>query len=163
MMTVTLHGKPFALRGVLPQVGKKVQDFLLIDSQLQEKHLSDFSKKKLVVVVPSLDTEVCSLSSKKFSDQVKTKDIDFLIISADLPFAQKRYCGAQGVPNATTLSMMRDKSFAEDFGVLIAEGPLQGLCARAVFVLDKDNTLLYAELVREISQEPSYDQALTYL
>lgn len=163
MTTVTLRGSPVSLKGTFPKIGQKAPDFLLVNSSLESKQLKDFPKKKVLVIVPSLDTDVCSISSKKFSEQIKEKDVSLLLISADLPFAQKRYCGAKDIQNATTLSMMRDKSFAEDYGVLFANGPLQGICTRAVLVLGEDNTVLYAELVSEVSKEPDYAAALAHI
>ena len=157
MSSVTFKGTPVTIKGTFPTVGQKAPDFCLVDGDLQEKTLKDFPMRKLLVIVPSLDTDVCAISSKKFSEQVLAeKDLSLLIISADLPFAQKRCCLAKEITGATTLSMMRDKSFAESYGVLIQDGPLAGLCSRAVILLDKDNTILYAELVPEITQEPTY-------
>ena len=159
MNTVTFKGTPVQIEGAFPLVGQISPNFLLIDSSLNEKSLNDFPETKLLLIVPSLDTPVCSTCSKKFNDLVgKEKKMSLLIISADLPFAQKRYCGAENISNATTLSMMRDKSFAKDYGVLINSGPLAGLCCRAVILLDKDNKVLYAERVSEITQEPDYEK-----
>jgi thioredoxin-dependent peroxiredoxin len=161
MTPVTFREKPVKLKGTFPLLGTKAPDFLLIDADLQSKSLKDFPGKKLLVIVPSLDTEVCSISSKKFSQEIQNKkEISFLIISADLPFAQKRFCGLEGVKNAITLSTIRDPSFQEKYGVLIQDGPLAGLCARAVLLLDQDNTVLYQELVPEITKEPSYEAVL---
>lgn len=161
---VTFKGNSVQIKGNFPLKGQKAPDFLLIDSNLNEKSLKDFSEKKLLLIVPSLDTPVCSTCGKKFNEAIEGKeDVSLLIISADLPFAQNRYCGAEGLKKATTLSMMRDKSFAEDYGVLIKSGPLSGLCTRAVILLDKDNTVLYAECVSEITKEPDYEKILTFI
>lgn len=165
MATVNFKGEPLHTSGELPPVGTKAPDFSLIDTDLKEVSLEDFrGMRKLLYCVPSLDTSVCSLSAKKFNQTLQSrKDVVALIISADLPFAQKRVCTQENVHNIKTLSLMRSKSFAERYGLLITDGPLQGLCARAVFVLDKDNTILYVELVPEITQEPNYEQALKAL
>src|SRR3990167_6200295 len=129
MATVTFKGTNVRLKGSFPLVGQKAPDFCLVNGDLQNQTLKDFPTKKLLIIVPSLDTEVCAKSSKQFSEQIQSKkNLSLLLISADLPFAQKRYCGAKEVSNAMTLSMMRDKSFAESYGVLIEDGPLAGLC-----------------------------------
>jgi thioredoxin-dependent peroxiredoxin len=163
-MTVTLHKKPVRLAGAFLEVGQKAPDFTLINQDLQEKSLKDFSGKKLLVIVPSLDTPVCLTSGQKFQQKVQeTKGLSLIIISADLPFAQKRSCAANGIDKVVTLSMMRDKAFAKDYGVLIEDGPLSGLCARAVILLDENNVVLYRELVPEITEEPDYQKALLAL
>ena len=164
MAKITLKGNPVETSGELPALNSKAPDFTLVDQNLKDRHLSDFKGKKLLSIVPSLDTPTCSLSTKKFSEAVKANPkLTVLVISADLPFAQKRMCGAEGVANITTLSMMRDKKFAKDYGVLIATGPLAGICTRAVLVLDENDKVIYAQLVPEIAQEPDYDKALSYL
>ena len=164
MNTVTFKGTPAELEGTFPLVGQTAPDFILIDSSLNEKSLKHFSSKKLLLIVPSLDTPVCSVCSKKFNDIIRERnDLSLLIISADLPFAQSRHCGAEHLAKAITLSMMRDKSFAKDYGVLIKSGPLSGLCCRAVILLDKDNKVLYAEQVKEITEEPDYEKIRSFL
>ena len=164
MKTVTFKGTPVQIEGTFPVKNQKAPDFLLIDSNLNEKSLKDFSERKLLLILPSLDTPVCSTCGKKFNELIeKQQDISLLIISADLPFAQKRYCGAENLQKATTLSMMRDKSFAKDYGVLIGSGPLSGLCCRAVILLDRDNTVLYATQVSEITEEPDYEKILALI
>jgi thiol peroxidase len=165
MSRITLKGNPIHTTGELPVVGKKARPFKLVDIDLKERELSEFAgKRKLLSIVPSLDTEVCSLSAKKFNDAAKKHPgAVILVISADLPFAQKRVCGLEHLVNLITLSMMRTKDFAKDYGILIADGPLAGLCARAVLVLDEEDHVIYAELVPEITQEPDYDKALAVL
>ncbi len=165
MVTVTLKGSPFHLAGSFPKIGSIAPDFTLVDGDLREKHLEDFSgKKKVLSIVPSLDTSVCATSARKFNEQASSHtDAIVLVISADLPFAQKRFCQTENIKNLVTLSMMRDKKFAQDYGVLIEEGPLAGICARAVLVLDANNKVLYGELVSEITQEPHYEKALQVL
>ena len=165
MATITLKGNKIHTNGTLPSTHSKAPDFKLVDQDLNDRTLKDFKgKKKLIYMVPSLDTSVCSLSTKKFNDQIKKHpEVAVLVISADLPFAQKRYCGIEEVKNLKTLSMMRNKDFAKEYGVLIEDGPLAGLCARSVLVLDENDQVIYSELVPEISHEPNYDKALEAL
>ena len=165
MATVTLEGNEISTNGDLPAVGATAPGFDLVDKDLNNVALDDFSgKKKLLNIVPSLDTGVCATSTKKFNDAAKQHaDTVFLTISADLPFAQGRFCEAETIDSLKTLSMMRSKNFAKDYGVLIADGPLAGVTARAVVVLDADNKVVYTELVPEIVQEPDYDSALAAL
>jgi thiol peroxidase len=162
MATVTLKGNTVRLSGNLPKVGNTAPEFTLVDKDLQDRHLKDFgNKRKILYIVPSLDTAVCSLSTKKFYENVQKKpELTLIVASADLPFAQKRFCSAEQLDKANTLSMLRSKDFAKDYGVLIEDSPLAGLCTRAVLVLDKDNKVIYTELVKEISQEPNYDKVL---
>jgi thiol peroxidase len=165
MATITLEGNEINTNGDLPAVGATAPGFDLVDKDLNNVALDDFSgKKKLLNIVPSLDTGVCATSTKKFNDAAKQHaDTVFLTISADLPFAQGRFCEAETIDSLKTLSMMRSKNFAKDYGVLIADGPLAGVTARAVVVLDSDNKVVYTELVPEIVQEPDYDSALAAL
>lgn len=165
MANVTLKGNPIHTSGSLPSKGAKAPDFKLVDIDLNDRSLKDFAgKKKLISIVPSLDTAVCSLSAKKFNQAVSNHpEIVVLVVSADLPFAQKRFCGAEGISNVVTLSTVRSQQFAKDYGVLIVDGPLAGLCARAVVVLDVNNQVIYTQLVPEITQEPDYTQALESL
>lgn len=162
MATVNMKGKPVSLKGSFPKKGSHAPDFSLVDAELKDRSLSEFKgKKKIIYIVPSLDTPTCSLSTKKFNDAaLKSKLWTFIVISCDLPFAQKRFCTSEEAKHATTLSMMRSKKFAEDYGILIQEGPLSGLCARAVVVLDESDNVLYSELVEEITSEPNYKAAL---
>lgn len=165
MAQITLKGAPIHTNGSLPAVGTQAPDFSLTDSSLSDRTLNDYKgKKKILSIVPSLDTAVCSLSAKKFSQTIANHpEVLLIVISADLPFAQKRMCGSENITNITTLSMMRSKTFAETYGVLIQEGPLAGICARAVLVLDENNKILYTELVSEITEEPDYDKAIKAL
>lgn len=162
MATVTLQGNPIHTSGELPAVGSKAPDFALVDKELSNRTLGDYAgKKKLINIVPSLDTPVCATSTKKFNEAIAGRDdLAVLVVSADLPFASGRFCAAEGVDNAVTLSMMRSRNFAKDYGVLITEGPLAGITARAVVVLDEGDNVVYHELVPEITQEPDYDAAL---
>jgi len=165
MATITLRGNTIHTAGNPPVVGNKAPDFVLVDGKLANKSLADFAgKKKLISIVPSLDTPVCALSTKKFNDHAKSHpDSVLLLVSADLPFAQTRFCTAEGTANVVPLSTMRSQQFAKDYGVLIEDGPLAGITARAVVVLDANNKVLHSELVSEIAQEPNYDAALKAL
>lgn len=165
MTTVTMKGKPVSIKGSFPKQGSQAPDFSLVDAELKDKTLADYKgKKKIISIVPSLDTPTCSISAKKFNDAaLKDKDWVFIVISCDLPFAQKRFCIAEEAKHAITLSMMRSKKFAEDYGVLVQDGPLAGLCTRGVIVLDENNKVLHAELVPEITSEPNYKAALDAL
>ena len=163
MAKITLQGNPINTNGDLPAVGSVAPDFKLTDKDLNDVTLADFQgKKKLLNIVPSLDTPVCATSTKRF-DKEAGEDKVMLIISADLPFAMSRFCGAENTDRVVTLSMMRSKNFAKDYGVLIQDGPLAGITARAVIVLDENNKVLYTEMVPEIAQEPDYDKALAAL
>jgi thiol peroxidase len=162
-MAVTLGGTPIDVAGTFPKVGDTVPDFKLVNKDLADVSLADFAgKKKILNIVPSLDTPVCAISTKKFNDAA-VGNTAVLIISADLPFAMSRFCGAESTNNVTTLSTMRGAEFMQNYGVAITSGPLCGLTARAVVVLDENNKVLHAELVPEIKQEPNYDAALAAL
>ena len=165
MATVTLSGNPINTNGDLPAVGETAPDFKLVDKDLNDVGLDAFAgKKKILSIVPSLDTGVCATSTKVFNERIGGRDdVVVLVASADLPFAQGRWCGAESVDNVVTLSMMRSRNFAKDYGVLIEDGPLAGITARAVLALDADNRILHTELVPEIAQEPDYDAAINAL
>lgn len=165
MATVTLQGDPINTNGDLPAVGSQAPDFRLTAKGLNDVSLADFSgKKKLLNIVPSLDTPVCATSTKKFNDHAREhQDTVILIISADLPFAQNRFCDAEGLENVVTLSTMRSDAFAKDYGVLIEDGPLAGITARAIVVLDESDKVTYTQLVPEIGDEPEYEKALAAL
>lgn len=165
MAEVLLKGNPINTNGELPSLNSVAPDFLLIDIDLKERTLKDYTgKRKVLYVVPSIDTPICSLSARKFNESAsQLKNTVVLVISADLPFAQKRYCATENIENALTLSMMRSKDFANAYGILITNGPLQGLCARAIIVLDENNKVIYTELVPEISSEPNYEKTLQAL
>ena len=165
MATVTLAGNPINTIGALPAVGSQAPDFKLVDTSLNDRSLADFKgKKKLLNIVPSLDTPVCAISTRKFDQHyAEAKNAVMLIISADLPFAQQRFVDGEGLKNVVPLSMMRSRDFAKNYGVLITDGPLAGITARAVVVLDENDKVLYTELVPEIKQEPDYDKALAAL
>ncbi|MGH8370712.1 MAG: thiol peroxidase [Gammaproteobacteria bacterium] len=165
MAKITLQGNPIHTSGELPKAGAKAPDFKLVNKDLKDVSLADFKgKKKLLNIVPSLDTSVCALSTKKFNDHAKQHpDTVILVISADLPFAQTRFCGNEHLDNVVPLSLMRGKKFADDYGVLVQDGPLAGVTARAVVVLDANDKVVYTEMVPEIAQEPDYDAALKAL
>ena len=165
MASVTLKGSPVSTNGELPAVGSTAPDFKLVDGGLADMTLSDYAgKKKLLNIVPSLDTPTCATSTKKFNDFAGAHDDTvMLMISADLPFAMSRFCSSEGTDNVISLSLMRSKAFAKDYGVLIQDGPLAGITTRAVVVLDADNKVLYTELVPEIGQEPDYEAAIAAL
>ena len=165
MTKITLGGNPTNTSGELPKVGVQAPDFQLVDVDLKDVSLKDFKgKKKLLNIVPSLDTPTCAMSAKKFNEQAsKHNDTVILIVSADLPFAQKRFCSAENTDRVKTVSMMRDRNFAKDYGVLIQDGPLKGVTARAIVVIDENDKVKYTELVPEITHEPDYDKALAAL
>lgn len=162
---VTHLGTPIKVDGVFPKVGQKTPLFSLVNRDLVDTTLSDFGgKKKVLNIVPSLDTPVCALSTRKFNEQASNMDNTVvLIIAADLPFAMSRFCDAENLDNVVTLSTMRGANFMQDYGVAIAEGPFAGITARAVIVLDESDTIIHAELVPEIADEPNYDAALAAL
>lgn len=162
-MAVTLGGTPIDVAGGFPKVGDTVPDFKLVNKDLADVSLADFAgKKKILNIVPSLDTPVCAISTHKFNDAA-VGNTAVLIISADLPFAMSRFCGAESTNNVVTLSTMRGAEFMQNYGVAITSGPLCGVTARAVIVLDETNKVLHAELVPEIKQEPDYAAALAAL
>lgn len=165
MATITLKGEPIHTSGELPAVGARAPDFLLVDRYLDDVRLGSFAgKKKLISIVPSLDTGVCAASTKKFAELLAGRDdVVVLIVSCDLPFAQARFCEAGGVEGIETLSLMRSRDFARDYGVLITDGPLAGITARAVVVLDGNDVVRYTEQVPEITTEPDYDRAIAAL
>lgn len=164
MATITLKGNPIHTCGELPKVGCTAPAFKLAGQDLKDVTLEDFAgKKKVLNIFPSIDTPVCATAQKAFVTKAAGKTNTVVLnISADLPFAQKRYCAAEGVEGAITLSCFRS-SFAKDWGVQITDSGLAGLCSRAVVVLDDHNKVLYTEQVPEIAQEPNYDKALAVL
>lgn len=165
MSTVTFHEKPVQVGGTLPTVGSKAPAFKLVNGELADVKLGEFAgKRKVLNIFPSVDTGVCATSVRRFNELAgKLDNTVVLCISADLPFAQGRFCGAEGLDHVTMLSMMRGREFLKDYGVAIADGPLAGVAARAVVVLDADDKVLHVELVGEIAHEPDYDAALKTL
>lgn len=162
---VTLAGNPIAIAGRFPQVGEIAPAFTLVGADLADVPLASFhGQRKILNIFPSIDTPTCATSVRQFNAQANAlNNTVVLCISADLPFAQKRFCAAEGLDNVKTLSTQRGREFLEAYGVAIASGPLAGLSARAVIVLDADDKVLHAELVPEIKQEPDYSAALAVL
>jgi thioredoxin-dependent peroxiredoxin len=162
MATITFKGNVIHTRGELPRLGSKAPDFRLVRGDLGDASLKDFSGKvKILNIVPSLDTSVCSLSAKTFDREVKAlPGVAVLNVSRDLPFAQSRFCKAEGADSIVPLSDMRDRSFGLDYGVEIVDGPMAGLLSRAVVVLTASDRVVYEQQVPEIAQEPDYASAL---
>jgi thiol peroxidase len=163
--TVTLKGNPVEVAGNLPQPGQTAPDFKLVDKGLADVSLATYAgKRKVLNIFPSLDTPTCATSVRKFNKAASgLKNTVVLCISADLPFAQGRFCGAEGLDNVVTLSTMRGREFLQNYGVAIASGPLVGVAARAVVVLDENNRVLHSQMVKEIADEPDYEAALAAL
>lgn len=165
MAKITLHGNPVNTAGDLPKVGSTAPDFSLLKQDLSSVSLKDFAgKKKVLNIFPSIDTPVCATSVRTFTKEaLSNKDgVVVLHISQDLPFAQKRFCGAEGLENALTLSGFQSQ-FGRDYKVEMTDSPLKGLYSRAVVVLDATNKVVFCEQVPEIAQEPNYQQALAAL
>ncbi|MGM8363620.1 thiol peroxidase [Flavobacterium sp. ARAG 55.4] len=165
MASITLGGNPINTAGELPKVGSKLADFKLVKNDLSVASLSDFSGKKLVLnIFPSIDTGTCATSVRKFNEAAAGLDnTAVLCISRDLPFAQKRFCGAEGIENVVNLSDFQDGSFGKANGLEIVDGPLAGLHSRALIVTDAEGTILHTEQVGEIANEPNYEAALAVL
>ena len=165
MASVTLEGEPLNVGGHFPQVGETAHSFMLVDKNLKDVSLSEFAgKRKVLSVVPSIDTPVCATSTRVFNQRAsEMNNTVVLVISADLPFAQSRFCGAEGLDKVIMLSTMRGRDFHKDYGVMITDPPLSGLMARAVIILDEKDRVVYTELVPEITQEPDYDAAIAAL
>jgi len=165
MATVTLRGNPVDVAGTMPARGAKAPDFALTNGDLKDVSLSDFAgKRKVLNIVPSLDTPTCAVSTRKFNERASSlPDTVVLVVSADLPFAAKRFCTVEGLDNVVPLSTFRSAEFGTDWGVALSSGPLAGLTARAVVVLDADDTVLHAQLVPEIGEEPDYEAAIAAL
>ncbi|MEU8513465.1 thiol peroxidase [Kitasatospora sp. NPDC059722] len=165
MAQVTLKGNPVQVAGELPQSGSQAPSFTLVGAGLVDASLKDFAgKRKVLNIFPSVDTPTCAASVRKFNAEAnELSDTVVLCISADLPFAQARFCGAEGLENVKTLSTFRNRDFHAAYGVDIAAGAMAGLTARAVVVLDENDNVLHTELVAEIADEPNYDAALSAL
>lgn len=165
MSKVNFRGNPVQVGGTFPQVGSKAHDFKLVAGDLSDKSLKDFAgKRKVLNIFPSIDTGVCATSVRKFNQQAAAlENTVVLCISADLPFAQGRFCGAEGLNNVTMLSTLRGREFLTDYGVALEDGKLAGLAARAVVVLDEHDQVRYVQLVPEIAEEPDYAAALAAL
>lgn len=163
--SVTLGGNPFPVSGQFPQPGQQAPAFSLVSKSLADVTLADFAgKRKLLNIFPSIDTPTCATSVRKFNQAAASlPNTVVLCISADLPFAQSRFCGADGLENVVTLSTMRGREFLHDYGVALTAGPLAGLAARAVVVLNENDVVVHSQLVPEIKDEPDYDAALKSL
>jgi thioredoxin-dependent peroxiredoxin len=163
--SVTLKGNPVELAGELPAVGSQAPDFTLADKALQNVSLAAFAgKRKVLNIFPSIDTPTCAMSVRAFNEHANSlANTVVLNISVDLPFAQTRFCAAEGLENVQNLSTLRDPNFLENYGVLIKTSKLSGLAARSVFVLDENNVVKYVQLVGEIAEEPNYDAAIAAL
>ena len=164
MANIKFKGNPAHTSGELPKVGSLAPNFKLVKNDLSEATLESYAgKAKVLNIFPSVDTGVCAASVRKFNvEAAKLQNATVLYVSADLPFAQKRFCGAEGISNVETLSSFRS-SFAEDYGLQLTDTPLAGLCSRAVVILSADNKVLYSEQVADITSEPNYEAALKVL
>ena len=165
MSTVTSKGKPIEVAGTFPRKGDQAPGFTLVGGDLNDVSLGDFAgQRKILNIVLSLDSRVCAASARKFNDQAeRLENTAILVISADLPFTSERFCATEGLNHVRALSTMRGREFLRDYGVEIASGPLVGLCARAVVVVDEKDTVLHAELVSETANEPDYAAAIAAL
>ena len=165
MATVTLQGNPCNLIGELPTTGSSAPDFVLVAGDLSTASLNTYAGKKIILnIFPSIDTDVCATSVRKFNKEAsELENTVVLCISKDLPFAQGRFCGAEGLENVVTLSDFRSDAFGKAYGLAITDGPLEGLLARSVVVIDESGKIVYSELVPEIAQEPNYSSALAAL
>jgi len=165
MAAVTLGGNPVKTSGELPKVGSKAPDFKLVNKDLGVVSLSDFAGKRLVLnIFPSVDTSTCAASVRNFNSKAsELQNTTVLCISRDLPFAQKRFCGAEGLENVVNLSDFKDGSFGKDYGLEISDSALAGLHSRVVIVVDENGNVIYTEQVGEIADEPNYESALTVL
>lgn len=165
MANVTLGGNPLHTSGELPVKGSHAADFSLVNGDLGTISLDNYKGKKLILnIFPSIDTGTCAASVREFNKKAAgLENTTVLCISRDLPFAQKRFCGAEGIENVVTLSDFRDGAFGKNYGLELLDGPLQGLHARSVVVLDENHNVVYTELVPDIKDEPNYDSALAAL
>ena len=165
MATTKLAGNPVQLAGEFPGKGTAAKNFVAVKQDLSEFSLEEFQgKRKILNVFPSIDTDVCATSVRTFNKKASSlENTQVICLSFDLPFAHKRFCGAEGIDNVVTGSLFRNPDFLKDYGLLIEDGPLKGLTARAVIVLDENNTILHAEMVDDITHEPDYDAALAAL
>ena len=165
MASITLGGNPIHTSGELPKIGSKATDFQLVQNDLSVATLANFAGSRLVLnIFPSIDTGTCATSVRKFNESAsKLENTKVLCISRDLPFAQKRFCGAEGLENVVNLSDFKDGSFGKNYGLEISDGPLAGLHSRVVIVLDENGIVKYTEQVAEIANEPNYENALASL
>lgn len=164
MASIKFQGNPLHTSGELPEIGSKAPDFVLVSGKLKDVSLADYSgKRKVLNIVPSLDTPTCAMSTRKFNEKAsKLDNTVVLVISADLPFAQGRFCETEGLKDVIPLSTFRS-SFAVDYGLKLTDTILAGLTARAIVVIDENDKVVYTQLVEEIANEPDYDSALAVL
>lgn len=162
MSQITIKGKPFQTKGNLPDVNTKATDFIVVKDDLSEVKLSDYSGKvKVLIAVPSLDTSVCATETRRFNQELAGKErVVGIVISKDLPFAMKRFCETNSLQNIVNGSDFRYGEFVDKYNTEIIEGTFKGLSARAVFVIDQNDTIQYVQLVKEVGDEPDYDKAL---
>lgn len=165
MQQVARAGEPVDVAGAIPQVGQSAPDMTLTNTDMLDVTLDTYAgQRKVLNIIPSVDTPTCAMSTRQFNELASTlTDTVVLVVSADLPFAAKRFCGAEGLDNVETLSTFRHPEFREAWGVALCNHPMEGLCARAVVVLDADNRVIHSELVSELKNEPDYDAALAVL
>jgi len=165
MAQVTLQGSPVNTCGTLPKIGEKAPDFLLTKTDLSDVSLQDYAGKRIVLnIFPSIDTSVCAASVRRFNSEVdKMENTVCLCASRDMPFAHSRFCGAEGLDKVIAVSELRNNVSGDGYGVRIIDGPLAGLLARAVVVIDEKGKVLYSQLVPEITEEPDYEAALKVL
>ncbi len=162
MAQITLKGNPINTSGNLPAVGSDAPDFLLTKTDLSDVSLKDFSGKNVILnIFPSIDTPVCATSTRKFNEDASNLDNTVVVcVSADLPFAHGRFCGAEGIENVVSTSQLRNSDFGSNYGCKIVDGPLAGLLSRAIVVVDGNGKVAYTEQVPEIAQEPNYEAAM---
>ena len=165
MASITLHGNKVNTMGNLPEVNSVAPDFTLVTTDLATKSLKDFAGKNLILnIFPSVDTGVCAASVRAFNEKASAlNNTEVLCISKDLPFAQKRFCGAEGIENVTNLSDFREGQFGKDYNVTITDGPMKGLHSRAIVIINPEGKVVYTEQVGEIAEEPNYDAAIAAL
>jgi thiol peroxidase len=165
MAKVKLRGNPVNTVGSLPAVGETAPGFTVVDKDLKEVHLQDYAGQKVVLnIFPSVDTPTCAMSVRRFNAEIAKRDNAVAVcVSMDLPFAHARFCGAEGIANVVSASAFRRPEFGDHYGVRMTDGPLAGLFARAVVVVDENGRVVYHQLVPEIAEEPDYDAALRAL
>ncbi|BCB61349.1 MULTISPECIES: thiol peroxidase [Halomonadaceae] len=165
MQQITRAGAPMDVAGTLPAVGQAAPEMTLTNTDLEDVTLETYQgKRKVLNIIPSVDTPTCAMSTRRFNELAsQLENTIVLVVSADLPFAAKRFCGAEGLDDVETLSTFRHREFQKAWGVALCNSAMEGLCARAVVVLDTDNRVLHSELVSELKNEPDYDAALAAL
>lgn len=162
MSNIKFKGDPIQVSGQIPEVGAKAEDFSFVKSDLSEGSLSDYNDKvKVILALPSLDTGICQMETRAFNEKLDAKDgVVGLVVSRDLPFAMKRFCAAEGIESIVPASDFRYSDFASQYNAEMIDGPLKGLLARVVLVIDQNNEIKYKEEVDDITHEPNYDEAI---